>query len=403
MEMKNTVCRYVSKLLVAGIAIGVFSTIAFAKKGPQLKTQALLPSYVTKPIDTNGSFMNPRVPREKGPWFDGWYYRITDSQQNRSVAIIATSYLDPNETFSPQKPMKGYLAVLISPGPNKPLQIHEYFPQQTWLMMNNQVVSPETKYHNNPTFTWIAEGFGKVTANEVDLNLPEIQVKAKFDHQERKPWSYLLSDWGPGGITTYLTAVPLKWYVYTMGSPAEYSVISQSNGLALSGNGYAHQEKNWGALFPEKWIWLQGIAAGNKARLAMAGGTVPFGPTTIDKWVLTYQSNSTKLEFYSDQLGTEMLKKIDPENGFFEVQAVSYTHTLILKAKSPLSQFSLVSIPTAKGYLRGGAKESFSTEVVVEVYRNSFPFTVRSRNLIERQVFENAALEFGAEFMHSGK
>jgi hypothetical protein len=31
--------------------------------------------------------------------------------------------------------------------------------------------------------------------------------------------------------------------------------------LSFSGSGFAHMEKNWGAAFPEQWVWAQGTSS----------------------------------------------------------------------------------------------------------------------------------------------
>lgn len=384
-------------MLVCTIAI-VISSVAKANHPAKMKTQGILPPVLTEPpIDTRGSFLNPRVPRSEGPWFDGWYYRISDKNSDKSVAIIATSYLDPKEKYSTSRPMKGYLAVLVSHGANTPLQVYEYFPQQTWLLVNNKVVSSDTQYGEQPNFTWVAEKFGKVSAEEVELTLPDFTIKATF--KGRIPWNNKYSDWGPGGLSTYIGPVPLKWFVYSLGSKATFEVQNAAGEVTLQGEGFAHQEKNWGATFPKKWIWMQGIHTNNQAQVALAGGTVHIAGLGIDKWVLAYKAPGVDLEFQSDQMNVEFLKKIDPANGRFELIFADLKHTLILKAHSVPSQFGMVSIPTVRGYKKNGAKESFSTTIDVEVYKNVFPFTVRSRQLIDKRTFTNAALEFGDEYM----
>lgn len=389
-------------ILVGSALVTVNTSVVFASK--TLKPQSLpeLPPALERlsPIDLKGSFMDPRVPRDQGPWFEGWYYRINDKNSNRSIAIIATSYLDPQETFSVTKPMKGYIAVLVSHGPQMPLQVYEYFPQQTFLYMNNKLLSHSSKYGEKPSFTWVAEKYGSISATEVDLSLPDITVKAKF--KDRIPWSASFSDWGPGGISTYINPVPLKWFVYSLGSQATYELRSAQGSIIQQGEGYAHQEKNWGDSFPNRWIWMQGIHADNQAQLALAGGVVRVAGIDIEKWVVAYKAPGLDIRFESDQLHTEFFKKIDGRGGKFEFLASDLNYVMTVKAKSLAQQFGSVSIPTLNGYRKNGAKESFSTTIEIEVFKNTFPFTARSRQLVDKRVISNAALEFGNQYMQTG-
>lgn len=389
-------------VLIGSLFITVNSSVSLAAK--TLRPQAFpeLPPAMAKmsPIDFKGSFMDPRLPRDRGPWFEGWYYRINDKNSQRSLAIIATSYLDPEETFAVTKPMKGYLAVLLSQGPNTPLQVYEYFPQQTHLFLNNKLISQNSKYQEKPSFSWVAEKYGMISAEEVNLTLPDLTIKASF--KGRKPWSNEYSDWGPGGLTTYINPVPLKWFVYSLGSQATFEVQNQHGEMVMRGEGYAHQEKNWGDSFPKKWIWMQGIHSDNQAQIAMAGGIVRIAGIDIEKWVLAYKAPGLDITFETDQMNTEFFKKIDGRGGKFEILASDLNYVLKLKAHSSPQQFGLVSIPTQMGYQKNGAKESFSTVIEVEIYKNAFPFTSRSRQLIDRRTFSNAALEFGDQYMLTG-
>ncbi len=33
----------------------------------------------------------------------------------------------------------------------------------------------------------------------------------------------------------------------------------------LTGEGFAHMEKNWGRAFPDKWVWAQGMRLNRKS------------------------------------------------------------------------------------------------------------------------------------------
>jgi hypothetical protein len=55
---------------------------------------------------------------------------------------------------------------------------------------------------------------------------------------------------------------------------AHHQVAAATDGAAVgfSGSGFAHMEKNWGAAFPEQWVWAQGISGDGKVRCSNGCG-----------------------------------------------------------------------------------------------------------------------------------
>jgi hypothetical protein len=52
---------------------------------------------------------NPHVPKGPGPWFEGWYTRVSDATSGRSVAVICASHLPKGQTYLPNALLPGYL------------------------------------------------------------------------------------------------------------------------------------------------------------------------------------------------------------------------------------------------------------------------------------------------------
>jgi hypothetical protein len=40
--------------------------------------------------------------------------------------------------------------------------------------------------------------------------------------------------------------------------------VADGAAVSFSGSGFVHMEKNWGAAFPEQWVWAQGISGDGK-------------------------------------------------------------------------------------------------------------------------------------------
>ena len=68
---------------------------------------------------------NPHIPPGPGPWFEGWYTRVSDVAGSRSIAIIGASGLPQDQSFTPGQYLPGYINVLISEGDGAMLFLRE--------------------------------------------------------------------------------------------------------------------------------------------------------------------------------------------------------------------------------------------------------------------------------------
>jgi hypothetical protein len=96
-------------------------------------------------------------------------------------------------------------------------------------------------------------------------------------------------------------------------------------------------------------------------------------------------------------LGTSYKTEIDPCNSKFIFVAKDLKRKLVLRASAPKKSFSRVAIPTKHGFKADGAIESFSATISIKAYkRNLFD----EDQLIETKSFNNAALEFGGDYIN---
>lgn len=75
-----------------------------------------------------------------------------------------------------------------------------------------------------------------------------------------------------GSVLAFLLCA-CRWYVYSVATPVLYAIQTpqEDGSLALErGTGSMHAEKNWGAGFPERWLWAQGHGPAEGARTGQA-------------------------------------------------------------------------------------------------------------------------------------
>ena len=166
-------------------------------------------------------------------------------------------------------------------------------------------------------------------------------------------------------------------------------------GDTVSGSGFAHQESNWGVIFPPAWVWAEGINSDDSRQFSLSGGELMLGDTSLTTWFVAYRSPLIKWQFRPTLPGTEYITSIDSCAGSFSLIAKDSFRTLVITAHAPQESFLDVSVPTEDGFVPG-AEESFSADVSVRGYIK-WPWL--GDILIESYQFYGAALEFGAGHM----
>ncbi|MCK6599799.1 MAG: hypothetical protein L6Q37_15640 [Bdellovibrionaceae bacterium] len=343
-------------------------------------------------------FLPHHVP-EQGPWFEGWYVRVTDNISHRSFAVIGASELKPNQN---SKNLSGYLSVLIQDGQGRPTKSIESFPKKTALQRYSKLGMEEEG------FVWSAAEQGHITDQGIDVSIgDQVEVKASFKENNRH-WNPYWNSWGPEGFGTFIKLIPLHWFVHSLDSSTVYQLkYKNEDGQVVERKsiGSAHIEKNWGKTFPKAWMWLQGYDVQSGSSLALAGGILSLGPFNVKTYLVGYKSKNINADFQVGQLfDVSFQDKIDPCHGQYALEASNGEYLMKLKANADPKSFGSVSIPTENGYKSHGGMESFSAEIDVEIYQNSWiQKSFQKKLLIEKIKITKAALEFGAEYMKCEK
>jgi hypothetical protein len=371
------------------------------------------PGSVESPDDSGGngevrltpaSENDPHLPESPGPWFEGWYTRVTDAGGSRSVAVIAASHLPKGVTYVPGMDLPGYVNVLIGEGDGARTLSFTAFPDRTMALVNGEPVYRDPVPGTLTHFEWVADGpqaFGTVTEDSVDVSIPDV-AEIRIRTTNRVPWDVEDPLAGPEGFLTSIP-LPLHWYIQSLGSEAEYeyTLYGEDGPETFIGTGYAHLEKNWQKEFPIGWVWTQGIARDNEAQFVASIAKVDLGnDTIIDPWIVGYRSPAVSWNFQFFVPGSTATTVMDPCAGTFYMKLRDPFRTLIYDASAPVDSFGDVSIPTEDGFVTQKGGESFSATVEVtaswhiplgDLADVEFP--------IEERVFHNAVLEFGNEFV----
>ena len=323
-----------------------------------------------------------------GPWFEGWYTRITDFKTGVSIAVITTSALHQDQSLvNGQAP--GYVSIIVSTPASPKTLSYEAYPKTTTL-----------KNHGTD-FRWSANGYGLSSKAWTDVAVPG-SVRVQMKMRTRKRWSAVKDESGPESVLGSLPFVPLHWFVFNTNGAADYALDYTVNGklVHIEGTGFVHQEKNWGKTFPKSWIWAQATSDDGHSYVALAGGDLSVGPFTAHSYMVGYRSPGIHEDF---KLGkgwtTGFSNAINGCGRKFRLVAENDSYLLELEAAADPRSFAELSIPTATGYLPRGAIESFTAVIKTKLFKKTGSHYFPNYELVETREFRQAALEFGAGAM----
>jgi len=207
------------------------------------------------------------------PWFEGWFLRLTDTLNNRSVAFITGAYTAPNSTSFSQV----YGAVLLQTDSNTTVVQNGFFSPSTFNVTTGGKQVVRQPNPSGPSRFELAAGrstegsFFSLVVNDgfTQLSASIGSVSVRLNTTSRTPYSKERPNGGspegwlervdPSGVT-----LPCNYYVHSLGSQGSYTVserLAGGSSRLLEGQGLVHMEANWGAAFPDAWLWVQGVRA----------------------------------------------------------------------------------------------------------------------------------------------
>ncbi|XP_064637348.1 uncharacterized protein LOC135493736 [Lineus longissimus] len=346
-------------------------------------------------LGITASLYDPHLYPKKGPFFEGWYIRITDYEKDESLGVLFGKVLprDPTTSDPPT------LVTFLKTDGQKPLKSYDRFlaaddvdvfvgPQNGKVISDPLVKSPAY-------FSWQAKNCGllNVTPSGAWFNFTIGTIT--FNGRIEKPVQWDPEGKGPEGWLHHLP-LPLAWFVYSLGSDVMFSWHDSRTGEYYNGKGLAHMEKNWGKSFPTAWFWAEGVRHSDRVSFAMSGGPVGFGPLSVTGHLIGYRNplKGISLDYRPDNSLMSMDR--DACNGALNITFRSVMHKLSVFMKAPVGTFSgCLYGPQANGFQKA-CSESFKTRAEIVAYERPL---IGSYKEMDRQVIEGAALEFGGDFL----
>ena len=126
--------------------------------------------WLLSPNYTLQSQYDPHVYPASGPFFEGWYTRITDISSGQSFGVLFGEVLrNKNDSSVPTT----YIGLIRSDGTN-PMVAAEVFPDPVHIHVtvgeDGQKVSKDPKLKGTPDFQWSAKNYGFFRVTEKNTN-----------------------------------------------------------------------------------------------------------------------------------------------------------------------------------------------------------------------------------------
>lgn len=164
-------------------------------------------------------------------YFEGWYFKIVDPDQRYALALI------PGIAFDESGSSHAFIQRLDG---KQCTSAYHHFPAEA--------------FQPSPEGFALQLGNNRFSASEIQLDLPELQGRLRFD--QLFPWPSML---GAPGIMGWYSFVPFMECYHGVVSvdhviSGELKVYGETVDFT-GGRGYT--EKDWGRSFPSAWIWVQ--------------------------------------------------------------------------------------------------------------------------------------------------
>lgn len=249
-------------------------------------------------------------------------------------------------------------------------------------------------------------GYMRTVANSITdykLDHPEFSFSAKTS--SHTPWSPSKST--PEGWLVYLP-LPLHWHVQSLNSHCQFtmsvpSINDQIPDRDRSGTAALHQEKNWAVSFPSAHIWIQAARPDSENYICLAGGQI----LGLEAFLIGYRSPKRKLDFVPPFalkcLGFSPTFSVSHswERRTIELCVVGLWTKLTVKAEAPEGSFFQLSSPLKGGHRKNELAESFKATIEVEVHERSGWLGFGEWVLVEHEVFDGGAVEFGGGYYNA--
>ncbi len=174
--------------------------------------------------------------KKKPPYFEGWYFKLVDRDEQNFFAVIPGVQISTN-------PEESHAFVQIFEGSTGIVEYKTY---------------PLSAFRSADTAFDIWIGPNHFTADAISLNInsPKLSINGNLKFQSLKSWPVTLKSPGIMGWYAWIPFMECFHGIVSMDHKIQGVLTVNSKVIDFIG-GRGYTEKDWGKSFPEAWIWFQ--------------------------------------------------------------------------------------------------------------------------------------------------
>ncbi len=271
---------------------------------------------------------------KKKNYFEGWYQRITDENNNINYAFMFAITKDEHDPHAFIQVFNGVT--------NK----SKYYRYET----------SDFYYLNDAVY--IKDNF--LSPKSMFVRIDDIEISVLFNESQKLKKHYMSNS-----SMSFLSRFLLECYQEVIVIDGTFSGEILIDGETQNINGKGYLEKTFGSKFPEKWIWIQGNHFNKDVSLTFAHGIIPFLKWKVKGFFTILIYNGKEYRFTSCNFSRMKIKKQLPEQ--IEIVIKKRRFKLIINAKL-IKPVKLVG-PSKNGVMNLDVFESINSLATLTFYK----------------------------------
>ncbi len=271
---------------------------------------------------------------KKKNYFEGWYQRITDENNNVNYAFIFAITKDESD-------------------PHAFIQVFDGVKNE-----NKYYRFELSDFYYSKDTVFIKENY--LSLNSMYLKTDNIEISVLFNNTKK-----LKKHFGNNSAMSYLVKFPFECFqeVVTIDGYFKGEITKNNELKHIEGKSYL--EKTYGKKFPSKWIWIQGNHFNKDISLAFSHGLIPFFKWKVKGFTTVLVHNGKEYRFATYNFAK--MKIINRSFSQAEIMIKKGKYKLLINAKL-VKPVKLVG-PNENGVMDLGVDESINSLATITLYK----------------------------------
>ena len=290
--------------------------------------------------------------KKKRNYFEGWYFRFTDTSTNSNYAIIFAVTKNTNDPHS---------FIQIFDGVKNKSYYYRY---------------AYNSFEFNSLKEVISIGENTLSVDSLRLETKDYKITCSINnHEYLAYYNNRQSAMGP------LQHAPLECFQEIIYIEAKVTYqITDRKGMS-NGTGKAYMEKTYGNNFPQKWIWAQSNHSENGSKFSFSVGLIPVLFFKAKGFFMVLKYNGHEERYASYNFSKTHIEELSDKTSKLTISKKSTRIELVVTSTNPIKLIG----PKKNGVMDLDVFESITSTATIVIYKND--------QLVFTDSYQNVGLE----------